>query len=64
MTTKTKVVLDHIGIAVEDRRPGVSVFRDALGLDVGPVEDVPSQRRVRAHMVPLGAGRAVSLELL
>jgi methylmalonyl-CoA epimerase len=55
-----KATLDHIGIAVGDLAQALAFYRDALGLEVEPPEDVPSQR-VRAHVVPVGQA---SLELL
>ncbi len=55
-----KATIDHIGIAVADLEAALRFYRDALGLDVQPPEDVPSQR-VRAHFVPLGDS---ALELL
>ena len=55
-----KVVLDHVGIAVQDVEAALSFYRDALGLEVHGVEDVVSQR-VRAHFVPVGGP---ALELL
>ena len=55
-----KATLDHIGIAVGDLAQALAFYRDALGLDVGPPEEVPSQR-VRAHFVPVGEA---TLELL
>jgi len=55
-----KAVLDHIGIAVEDIDAALAFYRDALGLEVEPPEDVASQR-VRAHFVPVGGP---ALELL
>jgi LAO/AO transport system kinase len=53
-------VLDHVGIAVDDIDKALAFFRDALGLDVEPAEDIASQR-VRAHFIPVGQA---SLELL
>ena len=60
-----KASLDHIGIAVSDLAEALAFYRDALGLEVGAPEDVPSQR-VRAHFIPLGADAhgSASLELL
>ena len=70
-----KVTLDHIGIAVADIAEALAFYRDALGLEVEPPEDVASQR-VRAHFIPLGdtaepghpdrgiGGRGASIELL
>ncbi len=55
-----KVVLDHVGIAVEDLDASLSFFRDALGLEVEAPEEVLSQR-VRAQFVAVGRS---SLELL
>ena len=55
-----RVVLDHVGIAVRDLEDALTFYRDVLGLDVEPAEDVPSQG-VRAHFVPAGAA---ALELL
>jgi methylmalonyl-CoA epimerase len=55
-----KATLDHIGIAVGDLSQALAFYRDALGLEVEPPEEVPSQR-VRAHFVPVGEA---TLELL
>jgi len=55
-----KAVLDHIGIAVRDLDRALEFYRDALGLEIGESEDVPSQQ-VRARFVPVGDA---SLELL
>ena len=55
-----KVELDHIGIAVGDVAAALAFYSDALGIDVGEQEDVPSQG-VRAHFLRVGAA---SLELL
>jgi methylmalonyl-CoA epimerase len=55
-----KAILDHVGIAVRDLASALAFYRDALGLEVEPAEEVPSQR-VRAHFVPAGQS---SLELL
>jgi methylmalonyl-CoA epimerase len=55
-----KAVLDHVGIAVRDLEQALAFYRDALGLDVEPPEEVASQR-VRAHFVPAGSA---ALELL
>jgi methylmalonyl-CoA epimerase len=52
--------LDHIGIAVANLEEALAFYRDALGLQVDPVEEVASQR-VRAHFIPLGDS---ALELL
>ena len=55
-----KAVLDHVGIAVADLPLALAFYRDALGLEVEPPEEVASQG-VRAHFVPVGAS---TLELL
>ena len=48
-----KATIDHIGIAVGDISQSLAFFRDALGLELEPAEDVPSQR-VRAHFLQAG----------
>ena len=55
-----KATLDHIGIAVTNLGEALSFYRDALGLEIEPPEEVPSQR-VRVHFIPVGDS---SLELL
>ncbi|MEE2635787.1 MAG: methylmalonyl-CoA epimerase [Acidobacteriota bacterium] len=55
-----KATLDHIGIAVRDLETALAFYRDALGLEVGEVEEVPSQR-VKAQFLPVGE---TALELL
>jgi methylmalonyl-CoA/ethylmalonyl-CoA epimerase len=57
---RMKVTLDHVGIAVADLGAALAFYRDALGLEIEPPEDVASQR-VRAHFIPAGEG---ALELL
>ena len=56
-----KATLDHIGIAVADLSQALAFYRDALGLEVEPPEEVPSQR-VRAHFVPVGEATIELLE--
>jgi methylmalonyl-CoA/ethylmalonyl-CoA epimerase len=56
-----KATLDHIGIAVGDLSQALAFYRDALGLEVEPPEEVPSQR-VRAHFVPVGEAAIELLE--
>jgi methylmalonyl-CoA epimerase len=48
-----KATLDHIGIAVKNLDAALAFYRDALGLEIEPAEEVPSQR-VRAHFIPVG----------
>ena len=55
-----KATLDHIGIAVRDLDEALAFYRDALGLEVGEAEEVPSEG-VRAQFLPLGG---TALELL
>ena len=54
-----KATLDHIGIAVSSISDALAFYRDALGLEVDPPEDVATQR-VRAHFIPAG-GAAIEL---
>ncbi len=54
------MTLDHIGIAVKDLAAALAFYRDGLGLEVEPPEDVASQR-VRAHFIRVGQS---ALELL
>jgi|TARA_B100001146_G_scaffold155453_1_gene136711 methylmalonyl-CoA/ethylmalonyl-CoA epimerase len=56
-----KVVLDHIGIAVDDLEKALGFYRDGLGLNVDLTEDVPSQA-VRAHFVETGNAKLELLE--
>jgi methylmalonyl-CoA epimerase len=55
-----KATIDHIGIAVRSLDEALGFYRDALGLEVQPPEDVPSQR-VRVQFIPAGDA---ALELL
>ena len=48
-----KAILDHVGIAVQDFDAALAFYRGALGLEIEPPEEVPSQR-VRAHFIPSG----------
>ncbi len=52
--------LDHIGIAVRDLDTALAFYRDALGLELGGIEEVASQH-VRAQFVSVGGA---TLELL
>jgi methylmalonyl-CoA epimerase len=56
-----KAKLDHIGIAVKDLGAALAFYRDALGLEIEPPEDVAAQR-VRAHFVPVGEPKLELLE--
>jgi methylmalonyl-CoA/ethylmalonyl-CoA epimerase len=55
-----KARLDHVGIAVADLNQALAFYRDALGLEIDPPAEIPSQQ-VRAHFVPVGGP---TLELL
>lgn len=55
-----KATLDHIGIAVADIGEALAFYREALGLEVEPPEEVAAQQ-VRARFVPAGGA---ALELL
>jgi methylmalonyl-CoA/ethylmalonyl-CoA epimerase len=55
-----KATLDHIGIAVSDVGRALAFYREAMGLEIEPPEEVASQR-VRAHFIPVGES---TLELL
>jgi len=55
-----KATLDHIGIAVANLGQALAFYRDALGLEIEPPEEVPTQH-VRAHFIPVGES---ALELL
>jgi len=48
-----KAVLDHVGIAVSDLDRALHFYRDQLGLEIGPTEEVESQR-VRVHFLGNG----------
>src|SRR5947208_6468703 len=56
-----KAILDHIGIAVKDVAAALAFYRDALGLEIEPPEEVASQH-VRAHFVPVGESKLELLE--
>jgi methylmalonyl-CoA/ethylmalonyl-CoA epimerase len=56
-----KAILDHIGIAVKDLQAALAFYRDALGLEIEPPEEVASQH-VRAHFAPVGEARLELLE--
>lgn len=55
-----KATLDHIGIAVSDIGAALRFYRDALGLEIEGIEEVPTER-VRTHFLPVGDA---TLELL
>jgi methylmalonyl-CoA/ethylmalonyl-CoA epimerase len=45
--------IDHLAIAVPDLNAAMAFYRDALGLDVQRVEDVPGEG-VRVAFLPIG----------
>src|SRR6476619_5442917 len=53
--------IDHIGIATNGIADSAAVYCEALGLTVGELEEVPSQR-VRVAMLPVGDSRVELLE--
>ena len=55
-----KATLDHVGIAVSSLKDALRFYRDVLGLEVEPPEEISSQR-VRAQFVSTGDS---TLELL
>ena len=57
------VIVDHIGIAVSNIDEALAFYRDALGLEIEGVEDVPSER-VRTHFIMPAAAGGTALELL
>ena len=57
------VSVDHIGIAVSNIDEALAFYRDALGLHVDDIEDVPSER-VRTHFITPAATGGTALELL
>ena len=56
-----KVVLDHIGIAVDDLEKALEFYREGLGLNVELTENVSSQA-VRAHFIETGNAKLELLE--
>ena len=48
-----KAIIDHVGVAISDLDESLAFFKDALGLELEPPEDIPSQR-VRAHFLHAG----------
>lgn len=55
MTVKAKG-LDHVAIAVKDLDKAIALYRDALGLELAEVEEVPEQQ-VRTAIFGHGMGR-------
>lgn len=55
MTVKAKG-LDHVAIAVKDLDKAIAHYRDAFGLELAEIEEVPEQQ-VRTAIFGHGAGR-------
>jgi methylmalonyl-CoA/ethylmalonyl-CoA epimerase len=55
------VKIDHIGIATRSISDAVGFWREALGLEVHEIEEVP-QQKVRVCMLPVGEPRLELLE--
>jgi len=55
--------LDHIGLAVRSIEESLRFYRDALGLEAGPPEDVATEG-VRVVFLPVGTTRIELLEPL
>ncbi len=56
-----KATIDHIGVAVEKLDEALAFYRDALGLEVQPPEEIASQR-ARAHFMAAGESAIELLE--
>ena len=56
-----KATLDHIGIAVGDLEAALAFYRDALGLEIEPPEEVATDR-VRVRFIPVGEAHLELLE--
>ncbi len=55
--------VDHIGIATRQLDEALTLWRDALGLEIDSIEEVPEQG-VRVAMMPIGESRIELLEPL
>jgi methylmalonyl-CoA epimerase len=55
-----KATLDHIGVAVRGLSEALQFYRDALGLDVSPPIEVPTEH-VRAVFVAVGGSASIEL---
>jgi methylmalonyl-CoA/ethylmalonyl-CoA epimerase len=60
---KSSMKLDHIGIAVKSIESSLKVWRDAVGLEVVKVQEVPYQK-VRVAMLQVGASHIELLEAI
>ena len=46
--------IDHVAIVIEDIEPALGFWRDALGLDVSQIEDIPAEQS-QIVFLPLGS---------
>ena len=53
--------INHLGIAVNDLEKAVNVLKEAFNLEVGGIEEVPSQK-VKVAFLPIGESRLELLE--
>ncbi|HHY59971.1 MAG TPA: methylmalonyl-CoA epimerase [Clostridia bacterium] len=53
--------IDHIGVAVKDLKEALTFYRDALGLELKGIEEVPDQK-VKVAMIPVGESKIELLE--
>jgi methylmalonyl-CoA/ethylmalonyl-CoA epimerase len=47
------IKIDHVAVAVEDIEAALSFWRDALGIDLDHIEEVPAQK-ARVAFLPVG----------
>lgn len=57
------MIIDHIGIATSGIAEAAKFYRSSLGLDIGEIEEVPSQK-VRVAMLALGESQIELLEAM
>ena len=57
------LMLDHVGIAVEDLNESLKLYTGLLGLELKGTETVEEQK-VRTAFLPLGDGSGTEIELL
>jgi len=53
--------INHLGIAVNDLEKAIEIFTKAFNLEVGGIEEVPSQQ-VKVAFLPIGESRIELLE--
>lgn len=57
------MIIDHIGIATSGIAEAAKFYRSSLGLDIGEIEEVPSQK-VRVAMLAIGESQIELLEAM